>query len=324
MKLAIIGATGLVGRAFLRETERLSLPVDRLVLAASGASAGKRLYLYGKARKVEELSPDVFDGVDFALFSAGREISREYVPIAVKKGVRVVDNGSFFRMKEGVPLVVPEINFSDVGESPVIANPNCSTITAILALNALKKFGLTSVRYVTFQSASGAGRKGLDDLTVTLRGENPRFFPASLAKNCIPKIDDFLPDGYTGEEEKMRNETKKILHLPDLSVSATCVRVPVPFCHGVAVSAELKENFTLNEIREEWKKQDGVVVADDTCHDVYPLGEMARCSDKTFVGRLRRDTASENGITFYCVADNLYKGSASNAVEIVRRLVCDE
>ena len=138
MKLAIIGATGLVGRAFLRETERLSLPVDRLVLAASGASAGKRLYLYGKARKVEELSPDVFDGVDFALFSAGREISREYVPIAVKKGVRVVDNGSFFRMKEGVPLVVPEINFSDVGESPVIANPNCSTITAILALCVLR------------------------------------------------------------------------------------------------------------------------------------------------------------------------------------------
>lgn len=322
MRLAIVGATGLVGRAFLREIERLRLPVERLRLAATETSAGKRLYLYGKAHAVETLSAQVFDDVDYALFSANREVSREYVPVAVNKGVRVVDNGSFFRMRDDVPLVVPEINFADVSDSPVIANPNCSTVTAVIALNALKKFGLTSVRYATYQSASGAGKKGLDDLSRTLRGEKPRFFPVSLAENCIPKIDEFLSDGYTGEEEKMRNETRKILHLPALPVSATCVRVPVPFCHGVAVCVGLKEKFTLNDIRQEWKKQEGVVVVDDFGEDEYPAGMIARCSEKTFVGRLRRDTADANGVTFYCVADNLYKGSASNAVEILRRLAC--
>lgn len=319
-KIAIVGATGLVGRAVLEDIERLNLPFCDAVLLATEKSQGKKLMLQKKEYTIKKLTEQSFDGVNIALFCAGSEVSKIYAPIAAQKGVTVVDNSSFFRMQKDVPLVASEINFDDVKDSKIIANPNCSTLTAIFALNALKPFGLKSVRYTTFQSASGAGKNGLDDLARTQRGGKCRFFCADVSRNVIAKIGGFLQNGYTQEEEKMQKETQKILHLPDLRVSATCVRVPVPYCHAVSVSVELERGFDLKDINEALKAAQNVVLTDEDNFENFPLADIAVKSEKTFVGRVRYDTASLNGVVFFCVADNLYLGASSNAVKIAKQI----
>jgi aspartate-semialdehyde dehydrogenase len=319
--LAIVGATGLVGRTFIKVIEEYNLNFDNIILLASKKSQGKELDFFGKKIKVQELTENSFKDVDIALFSAGSEVSRIYAPIAKNNGATVVDNSSFFRMFDDVPLVVPEINKEDIGSAKIIANPNCSTITAVIALNAIKHLGLLSVRYTTFQAVSGAGQKGLRDLEDTLSGKEPSYFNANISQTCIPQIDEFADGGFTKEEIKMAKETRKILHLPGLRVSATCVRVPVPNSHAVAVAVELKENFEIEDIYSAFSKAEGLKLIDEPINRLYPLSTIANGSDLTYVGRIRRDTASENGLLFYCVADNLRKGAASNAVQIAQYLM---
>ena len=225
-------------------------------------------------------------------------------------------------MDENCSLIVPEINIEDAyKKSTIIANPNCSTIQSVLPLKALQDaFGLKKVVYTTYQSVSGSGQKGINDLNKCLNGEKNEFYPYDIANTCIPEIDEFLEDGYTKEEMKMVNETRKILHLPDLKVSATCIRVPVKACHGVMMQVELDKKFTLEEVREALKKQDGIILYDDVKNHIYPNSIVAKGQDKVYVGRIRYDIANENSILLYCVADNIRKGAAGNAVQIAMAL----
>lgn len=320
--VAVAGATGLVGRTFLKVLEEYNFPINNLVLYASKRSAGKVIVFKGKEYVIEELTEDSFDNIDIALFSAGGSVSKQFAPIAAKKGAVVVDNSSAWRMEEDCALVVPEINLEDVySKSNIIANPNCSTIQSVLPLKALSdKFGLKKVVFTTYQSVSGSGQKGINDLENCLQGKKNEFYPYDIANTCIPEIDEFLEDGYTKEEMKMVNETRKILHLPDLPVSATCIRVPIKACHGVMMQVELEKEFTIPEVKEALSKQKGVVLYDDVKNHIYPNSIIAKDKDEVFVGRIRKDLANENSILLYCVADNIRKGAASNAVQIALAL----
>ena len=323
--VAVVGATGLVGRTFLKVLEEYNFPINELVLYASSRSAGSKVNFMGKEYTIVELTKDAFDNCDIALFSAGGGVSKEFAPIAAAKGAVVVDNSSAWRMEEECALVVPEINMEDIyTKSNIIANPNCSTIQSVLPLQALKPFGLKRIVYTTYQAVSGSGQKGVNDLAKTKAGEKPEFYPYDISKTCIPEIDSFLDDGYTKEEMKMTNETRKILHLPDLPVSATCIRVPVESCHGVMVMAELDKDFTIEEIKEAFKHQEGIVLYDDVKNHIYPNSIVAKDQDKVYVGRIRKDISTTNGILFYCVADNIRKGAAANAVQIALALDLDK
>lgn len=320
--VAVVGATGLVGRTFLEVLEEYNFPINELKLYASKRSAGNIVNYRGKDYTIIELTEDAFDNTDIALFSAGGGVSKQFAPIAAKKGAIVIDNSSAWRMDENCSLIVPEINIEDAYEkSTIIANPNCSTIQSVLPLKALQDaFGLKKVVYTTYQSVSGSGQKGINDLNKCLNGEKNEFYPYDIANTCIPEIDEFLEDGYTKEEMKMVNETRKILHLPDLKVSATCIRVPVKACHGVMMQVELDKKFTLEEVREALKKQDGIILYDDVKNHIYPNSIVAKGQDKVYVGRIRYDIANENSILLYCVADNIRKGAAGNAVQIAMAL----
>ena len=320
--VAVVGATGLVGRTFLKVLEEYNFPIKNLVLYASKRSAGSIVNFMGKDYTIVELTEDAFEDCDIALFSAGGSVSKQFAPIAAKKGAIVVDNSSAWRMDDNCALVVPEINMEDVYcNGNIIANPNCSTIQSVLPLKALNdKFGLKKVVYTTYQAVSGSGQKGIDDLKRCKNGEKNQFYPYDIANTCIPEIDEFLEDGYTKEEMKMVNETRKILHLPDLLVSATCIRVPVEACHGVMMQVQLDKNFTLDEVREALANQPGVVLYDDVKNHIYPNSLVAKDQDKVYVGRIRYDIANENSILLYCVADNIRKGAASNAVQIALAL----
>lgn len=320
--VAVVGATGLVGRTFLEVLEEYNFPINELKLYASSRSAGNIVNYRGKDYTIIELTEDAFDNTDIALFSAGGGVSKQYAPIAAKKGAIVIDNSSAWRMDENCSLIVPEINIEDAyKKSTIIANPNCSTIQSVLPLKALQDaFGLKKVVYTTYQSVSGSGQKGINDLNKCLNGEKNEFYPYDIANTCIPEIDEFLEDGYTKEEMKMVNETRKILHLPDLKVSATCIRVPVKACHGVMMQVELDKKFTLEEVREALKKQDGIILYDDVKNHIYPNSIVAKGQDKVYVGRIRYDIANENSILLYCVADNIRKGAAGNAVQIAMAL----
>ena len=323
--VAVVGATGLVGRTFLKVLEEYNFPINELVLYASSRSAGSKVNFMGKEYTIVELTKDAFDNCDIALFSAGGGVSKEFAPIAAAKGAVVVDNSSAWRMEEECALVVPEINMEDIyTKSNIIANPNCSTIQSVLPLQALKPFGLKRIVYTTYQAVSGSGQKGVNDLAKTKAGEKPEFYPYDISKTCIPEIDSFLDDGYTKEEMKMTNETRKILHLPDLPVSATCIRVPVESCHGLMVMAELDKDFTIEEIKEAFKNQEGIVLYDDVKNHIYPNSIVAKDQDKVYVGRIRKDISTTNGILFYCVADNIRKGAAANAVQIALALDLDK
>ena len=323
-KLAIVGATGLVGRTALKVLEEKNLPISQYEFFASKKSAGSAVKFLGKDYVVKELDEHSFDsGFDFAIFSAGGDVSKKFAPIAASKGCIVVDNSSAFRMDDNVPLVVPEVNPEDIKNNHgIIANPNCSTIQAVVPLKPLdEKYKIKRIVYSTYQAVSGAGKNGVDDLKNTLNGLEPKKFPHSIANNCLPHIDVFLEDGYSKEELKMINETRKILHRPDLRVTATTVRVPVLNSHSESINVEFENDFNLDELKELLANSPGVIVQDNPSANVYPLASNASGSDEVFVGRIRRDESIPFGINMWVVADNVRKGAASNAIQIVEKLM---
>lgn len=319
--VAIVGATGLVGQTFLKILEEYNFPISTIKMLASKRSAGKTIVFKNQEYIVEELTEDSFEEIDLALFSAGGDVSKKYAPIAIKAGARVIDNSSAWRQDETVPLIVPEVNFSDYHLNKLIANPNCSTIQSILPLKALDDaFGLSRVVYSTYQAVSGSGQKGKNDLLLTRNGEKPQFYPYDISQTCIPEIDVMMDNGYTKEEMKMVWETRKILHRPELPVSATCVRVPVLNAHGVSILCELKKKATVEEVKRALASFEGIHLLDDLANHIYPTSIAANDTDLVYVGRIRPDLSSSNGFLIYCTADNIRKGAAANAVQIASRL----
>ena len=324
LNIAVVGATGMVGRTFLKVLEEEKLPVENYYLFASKRSAGKTIDFMGKEYVVEELSETSFDrGIDIALFSAGGSTSEKYAPIAAAKGCIVIDNSSAWRMDENVPLVVPEVNPEDIKwNKGIIANPNCSTIQAVVALKPLdEKYKIKRIVYSTYQAVSGAGMGGWNDLENGLKGEQPKKFPHPIANNCLPHIDVFLPDGYTKEEMKMINETRKILGRQDIRITATTVRVPVFNSHSESINVEFEKPFEMKELVETLKNAPGIIVKDDPEHEVYPMAIEATGTNETYVGRIRRDDSVESGVNLWVVADNIRKGAAANAVQIAQKLI---
>lgn len=329
-KIAVVGATGMVGRTFLKVLEEYKLPNCEYALFASAKSAGSELEFMGEKYTVRELNEHSFDeGFDIALFSAGASTSGEFAPIAAAHGCVVIDNSSRWRMDKDVPLVVPEVNPDDAFENHgIIANPNCSTIQAVVALAPIeRKHGIKRIVYSTYQAVSGAGVKGWADLENGARAFvegcdcEPKKFPHPIFNNCIPHIDVFLENGYTKEEQKMIDETRKILHNGDIAITATTVRVPVFSAHSESVNVELKTEYDLAELRALLEESDGVTVLDDPSRDLYPLASIAAGSDEVYVGRLRRDDSVKNGLNMWIVSDNIRKGAATNAVQIARLLL---
>ena len=323
-KLALVGATGLVGRTAIKVLEEKNLPISEYVFFASKRSAGSIMDLLGQDYVVRELNEHSFDeGFDFAIFSAGGDVSKKFAPIAASKGCIVIDNSSTFRMDKNVPLVVPEVNSEDLkSSSGIIANPNCSTIQAVVALKPLDvKYGIKRVVYSTYQAVSGAGQKGVQDLQDTLNGLEPKKFPHPIANNCLPHIDIFTDSGYTKEELKMINETRKILHKPNLKVTATCVRVPVINSHSESINVEFENNFNLEELKEVLQNSPGIVLMDNPIENIYPLATCATGSDEVYIGRIRRDDSVPFGVNFWVVSDNVRKGAASNAIQIMEKLM---
>lgn len=323
-KIAVVGATGMVGRTFLKVLEEVKLPAESYTLFSSARSAGTHLTFMGKDYVVKELTETSFDeGFDIALFSAGGSTSEKFAPIAAKKGCVVIDNSSAWRMDDNVPLVVPEVNPDDIRwNKGIIANPNCSTIQAMVALKPLHdKYKIKRVVYSTYQAVSGAGLAGYKDLENGLKGEAPKKFPHQIAGNCLPHIDVFLPNGYTKEEMKMVNETRKILGDQSIKITATTVRVPVFNSHSESINVEFYNQFDLDDLRKTLENAPGVVVQDDVEHDVYPLALDAAGKNETFVGRIRRDESVESGVNLWVVADNIRKGAATNAVQIAQKLI---
>ncbi len=322
--IAVVGATGMVGRTFLKVLEELQLPVENYYLMASKRSAGSKVEFMGKEYVVEELTENSFDkDIDIALFSAGGSTSEKFAPIAASKGVVVIDNSSAWRMDPEVPLVVPEVNPDDIlKHKGIIANPNCSTIQAMVALKPLHdKYKIKRIVYSTYQAVSGAGLAGWQDLENGLKGEEPKKFPHAIANNCLPHIDVFLPNGYTKEEMKMVNETIKILGDDSLRITATTVRVPVFNSHSESINLEFEKQFDLDELKEVLKNAPGIVVQDDPENNVYPLAANATGTNETYVGRIRRDESVESGVNLWVVADNIRKGAAANAVQIAQKLI---
>lgn len=325
--IAVVGATGMVGNKFLEVLTERQLPVENYYLFASSRSAGKQVDFMGKPHTVIELNEDnvmaLKGKVDFALFSAGASTSREFAPVFVNAGAVVVDNSSQWRMNDDVPLVVPEVNPEDVKwNKGIIANPNCSTIQAVVALKPLyDTFGIKRVVYSTYQAVSGAGVAGYDDLKNGINGESPKKFPYPIAFNMLPHIDVFMEDGYTKEEWKMVEETKKILHDQSLRVTATTVRVPVFHGHSESINVEFKKPCTKEAIFKAFEGFPNLIVMDDTANNVYPMPIFAENHDEVYVGRIRVDKSVDSGANIWVVADNIRKGAATNAVQIVQLLI---
>ncbi len=329
--VAVVGATGVVGEEMRKILEERRFPVDTLRLLASERSAGQRLEFRGRQIPVEVLTEDSFAGIDIALFSAGSSVSAEYAPAAVDAGAVVIDNTSRFRMDDDVPLVVPEVNADKIDEHVrrgIIANPNCSTIQMVVALKPLyDAAGIRRIVVSTYQSVSGAGRRAMEELgkqTAALFNSHDvecEQFPHPIAFNCIPHIDTFLPDGYTREEMKMVQETRKILDDPDIRITATAVRVPVFCSHSESINVETRTRLSADDVRAILREAPGVLLQDEPRSNDYPLATEAAGKDATRVGRIREDTSVENGINLWVVADNLRKGAALNAVQIAEILI---
>ena len=320
-KLAIVGATGLVGRTVLKILEEKTLPIYEYVFFSSKKSAGSIITFKNKDYVVRELKEDSFlkEYFDFAIFSAGAETSKKYAPIASKNGCTVIDNSSAFRMDKSVPLVVPEVNHEDIQlHKGIIANPNCSTIQAVLPIKALdNKYNVKRIIYSTYQSVSGAGRLGIQDL----ENKSTNKFPHPIYNNCLPHIDTFLENGYTKEEEKMINETRKILHKPDLKITATCVRVPILNCHCESINLEFEKEFNIEDIYITLKDFENITVLDNTKENLYPIPTEISGKDNVYIGRIRRDFSTKNGLNLWVVADNVRKGAATNAIQILEKLI---
>lgn len=324
VNIAIVGATGMVGRTFIKVLEERDFPVDNLYLFASAKSSGTKLKFKEKGYIVEELKEDSFNrDIDIALFSAGGDISKKFAPIAKENGVIVVDNSSEWRMKEEVPLIIPEVNPEDINwHNGIISNPNCSTIQVVVPLKSLHdKFKIHRIVYSTYQSVSGSGIEGIKDLDNGIRGLKNEKYPHPIAFNCIPHIDVFMENGYTKEEMKMIEETKKILNDESLNITATAVRLPVRFGHCVSVNLEFKESFEISDVFEILNNAQGVIVNDNSCETVYPMPINVEGKDEVYVGRIRRDFSIENGLNLWICADNIKKGAATNTVQIAELLL---
>ena len=330
MKIAIVGASGAVGQEFLKILEERALPIDELLLFGSERSAGTKYRFRGEEITVRLLQHnDDFKGVDFALCSAGASTSKAFAETITKHGTVMIDNSSAFRMEEDVPLVVPEVNAADAKCAPrgIIANPNCTTIQMVVALNAIERLShITRVHVSSYQSASGAGAQGMVELeqqhAALCAGEQPTVskFAYQLAYNVIPHIDVFMENDYTKEEMKMYHETRKIMH-SDIAVSATCVRVPVMRAHSESIWLETQEPITVEQAREAFASAEGVVLCDNPAQKEYPMPLFIAGKDPVYVGRIRKDLTSEHGLTFWCVADQIKKGAALNAVQIMESLL---
>jgi len=327
--IAILGASGAVGRTMIKVLEERNFPINNIKFLASARSAGKEIEFCGEMFKIEEVKPESFEGIDIALFSAGGSTSKEWAPIAAEKGAIVIDNSSAWRMDENVPLVVPEVNPEDVKwHKGIIANPNCSTIQMVVALYPIhREKKIKRIIVSTYQAVSGAGAKAIKDLEEETKARfegkyyTPTALPNHIAFNVIPHIDVFLDNLHTKEEMKMVNETRKIMHAPDIKVSPTCARVPVYNGHSESVVIETENPITVEEAREILKNAPGVIVEDDPFNNVYPMPINADGKDDVFVGRIKKDLAFDNGISMWIVADNLRKGAATNAVQIAELLV---
>lgn len=322
--VAVVGATGAVGGEMIEILEERKFPVAALVPLASARSAGGTVSFRGGEAIVGELTGGSFEGVDIALFSAGGQVSKEFAPLAVKAGAVVIDNSSAWRMAADVPLVVPEVNAQDIGwHRGIIANPNCSTIQMVVALQPLhEQFRIRRIVVTTFQSVSGTGKEAMDELMeesralLSFQEAKPKVYPHRIAFNCLPHIDDFLPTGYTKEEMKMVNETRKIMGDDSLAITATTVRVPVYIGHSESVNIETERKATATEARAVLSMAAGVKVYDDPARALYPMPLDIAGTDDVYVGRIREDDSVASGLNLWIVADNLRKGAALNAVQI--------
>ena len=322
--IAVVGATGLVGGKILEVLKERNFPIQNLYLFASIKSAGKKIVYNNKEFVVETLSKEniVNKKIDFALFSAGGKRSLEFAPYFTQIGARVIDNSSAFRMDEKVPLIVPEVNAKALKpKDKLIANPNCSTIQCMLPLKALHDFyELKSIGFVSFQAVSGSGVKGIKDLENTLNGKENEFYPHMIANNCLPHIGEFKENGFSEEELKMVNETTKILKLKNVPIFATCVRVPVLNSHMVSISATFRKAIDVDVCRILLKNFKNIILLDEPKNNIYPLETIANEKDEVFVGRIRKDLFNPKTLHFICVADNIRKGAATNAVQILEYL----
>lgn len=332
MNVAIVGASGAVGQELLKVLDQRNFPIDELRLFGSSRSAGRKVVFRGKEITIQELTrdPELFRDIDFAFTSAGAGTSREYADIITAHGAVMIDNSSAFRMEPDVPLVVPEVNGDDALDAPrrIIGNPNCTTIQMVVALAPIDRLAkIRRIRVATYQAASGAGQSAMDELAAQhadiAAGREPKVekFVAQLAYNVIPHIDVFTDNGYTKEEMKMVNETRKIMHDPQIRVSATCVRVPVMRAHSEAIWVETEKPLTVAEAREAFAAADGVEVIDDPAAKLYPMPLGMAGSDPVYVGRIRQDLAGDNSLTFWTVSDQIRKGAALNAVQIAEYML---
>jgi aspartate-semialdehyde dehydrogenase len=329
--VAVVGATGAVGEEIFRILEQRSFPFSEIRAFSSPRSAGQKIAFKSEELTVEALSPDCFKGVDIALFSAGGSISKEWAPIAVAAGARVIDNSSAFRMDEGVPLVIPEINADHIKDGDLlIANPNCTTIILLMALAPIhKKYGVRRAIVSTYQAASGAGREAMNELSNQTRSvldNKPiaaEIFPAPLAFNLIPQCDDFLENGFTKEEMKIVHESRKILGSPELKLTCTAVRVPILRAHSESICLELEQAADLDELRGLLQASPGVRVLDRPAPGGYPMPAIASGKDNVIVGRIRHDPIFDNGVSLFVSGDQLRKGAALNAVQIAELFVGD-
>jgi aspartate-semialdehyde dehydrogenase len=331
LTIAVVGATGVVGRTMVQGLGVRGFPMGELRLLASGRSAGRTVQVEGRTIEIQEAVADAFDGVDIALFSAGAEISRDLAPQAAARGATVIDNSSAWRMEPAIPLVVSQVNPADLeAHEGIIANPNCSTMQLVPVLMALRdSVGIERVVVDTYQSVSGTGANAIAELEAQIRAhvtgepKTATVYPHPIAFNALPEIDTFLDNGYTKEEWKVVTESRKILHLPELRISCTAVRVPVFVSHSEAVHVETRDPVTPDEARRLFGAVPGVVVQDDPGEHAYPLATAAAGSDDIFVGRVRQDPSmpGNRGLAFWVVSDNLRKGAATNAIEIAEVLV---
>nr|WP_106784299.1 aspartate-semialdehyde dehydrogenase [Lysinibacillus timonensis] len=336
--VAIVGATGAVGSKMKEQLIKREFPIKHIKFLASSRSAGKEIEFNGQTYTIEEATPEAFEGVDVALFSAGGSVSAKLAPEAAKRGAVVIDNTSHFRMHPDVPLVVPEVNREDLAKhNGIIANPNCSTIQMVAALQPIReKFGLTKVLVSTYQAVSGSGISAIEELrnqsaewekgkdveaNILPAKSDKKHYP--IARNVIPQIDVFTENGFTYEEMKMINETKKIMHLPELHVAATCVRVPVVSGHSESVYVEVEQEATLQDIFESLKNAPGIVLQDDITQQLYPMPIYVEGEDPVYVGRIRQDLDNKKGFHLWIVSDNLLKGAALNSIQIAEALVKD-
>ena len=329
VSIAVVGATGTVGREFLKIAEQRRFPTSHIRLLASQRSAGTHLRVYGRELAVEETTPASFKGVDIAFISVNTQLSGELAPLAVEAGALVIDDSSFFRMRPDVPLVVPEVNAEDVEwHKGIISIPNCSTTPLVMVAHPLSKIDpIVRITAATYQSVSGAGGAAMVELREQSRGlldgGRPvvQALPHQIAFNVVPRIDSFLPNGYTREEQKMIDETRKIMHDPGIAISATCVRVPVYVSHSAAVHLEFERPMTPEEAREILENVPGVKAVDSPDESQYPMPCEVEGTDEVFVGRIRKDLSHPNGLAMWVVADNLRKGAALNAIQIAEEVL---